>query len=120
MARRPNTFKRQQRLHKPDEFDRVFREGHSAADDLLVVYALPNELPRRRLGIVAGKRLGGAVDRNRAKRLIREAFRTTAEQTACGLDFVVIPRKITCNASFEAVKSSFAELARKLVQSWQE
>lgn len=117
MVERSNTFGRPQRLQKSREFDRVFRQGRSTADRLLVVYALGNDLDRQRLGIVAGKRLGGAVERNRVKRLVREAFRTSRREMPQGFDFVVIPRKMACKATFDAVKSSFVELTGKLLQS---
>jgi len=119
VARR-ETFGRSRRLQKPADFDRVFKAGRSTGDDLLLVYALPNGLQWNRLGIVAGRRLGGAVDRNRVKRLVREAFRTSRRDTGRGWDFVVIPKKIACKASFDAVKLSLTELAGKLIESWQD
>ncbi len=112
------TFGRSRRLESRSDFDRVFCEGRSAGDGLLVVYARPNGLDRSRLGIVAGRRIGGAVARNRAKRLVREAFRTSPQNLPDGWDFVVIPQKIACNATAADVKSSLEKLAGKVLQSW--
>jgi ribonuclease P protein component len=85
--------RRRRRLSRSGEFDRVYREGRSHASRHLVVYAFPRsdgEWPR--LGVSVGRRLGGAVERNRVKRILREAFWAHADHLPDGLDFVIVAR----------------------------
>jgi len=85
-------FPRSHRLLRGAEFDAVFDRRCSVADDLLIVYGLPNELGHPRLGLSVSRRVGSAVVRNRWKRAIREAFRQSGKRLPSGFDLVVIPR----------------------------
>ena len=86
--------RRRRRLSRSGEFERVYREGRSHANRHLVVYAFPRSEQDRepRLGISVGRKLGGAVERNRVKRLLRDAFWNAADDLDGGHDFVIVAR----------------------------
>jgi len=82
----------------------------------MTLLAQPNDLSRDRLGLIASRRLGGAVIRNRAKRRIRELFRQGAATAVSGrtLDIVVIPRRELVNAPFAVLRSELNGAIRRL------
>ena len=86
--------RKRRRLSRSGEFERVYREGRSHASRYLVVYAFPRpgEDGEPRLGVSVGRKLGGAVERNRVKRMLREAFWGEADGLAPGHDFVIVAR----------------------------
>ncbi|HIE38122.1 MAG TPA: ribonuclease P protein component [Anaerolineales bacterium] len=80
------------RLRRPSDVERVRQEGRSWAHPLLVLVARPNELGLTRVGVTASRRVGKAVARNRAKRLLREAARHLYPRLAPGWDLLLIAR----------------------------
>ena len=85
-------FLQHYRIRRGADFRRAYQRRVSAADACMVVFGCTNGLPYARLGISASRRLGGAVVRNRWKRLLREAFRLSRASLPEGIDLVVIPR----------------------------
>jgi len=75
------------------------------------MFLLPNELGIGRLGIAATRKLGGAVERNRAKRLIREVFRRN--KIAQGFDIVIVPRRGLTDASLSALEGEYNALVER-------
>ncbi len=95
------------------DFRRVVRGKQSVADRMLIVYGCPNRRDFSRLGVSASRKLGGAVVRNRWKRLVREAFRRQRSQLPIGIDLVVIPRP-EVKPQYEAIARSLIRLAERL------
>jgi ribonuclease P protein component len=89
----PRSHPRRGRLSRSADFDRVFRSGRSHAGRELVLYVFPRaEDDQPRLGLSVSRKVGGAVERNRIKRLLREAFALEAERLPVGTDAVVVAR----------------------------
>jgi ribonuclease P protein component len=81
------------RLSRSAEFERVYRQGRSTANRHLVVYAFPNAATDQpRLGLSVSRKVGGAVERNRVKRVLREAFARAEATLRPGQDVVVVAR----------------------------
>jgi ribonuclease P protein component len=108
-------FLPQHRVRRAGDFQRAYRRRVSAADAWLVVYGCPNGLPHPRLGISASRRLGGAVLRNRWKRLLREAFRLSRAELPPGMDLIVVPRP-GAEPTLAALMESLPRLAGKLAK----
>lgn len=89
----------------------IYEGGARVSGRFMTVFLAGNAAGWPRLGIAATRKLGGAVQRNRAKRLVREMFRHNKPQTA--LDIVVIPRPELLDAGFEDLQAEFRGLLRR-------
>jgi ribonuclease P protein component len=118
MSARPGVTARRSkrgRLSRSAEFDRVFRQGRSLANRVLVLYAFPrSEEGELRLGVSVSRRVGGAVERNHVKRLLREAFQQESGALPAGVDVVVVARPearvVAERDGLEGIRSALAEL----------
>ena len=90
----PERGPKRRRLSRSAEFERVYRQGRSKGNRFLVLYAFPREENGEgpRLGLSVGRRVGGAVERSRVKRVLREAFWEEAARLPAGSDYVVVAR----------------------------
>jgi ribonuclease P protein component len=89
---KPFAFQKHEHLRRPADFQRVYARRRSVSNNWLIVYVCENGLPYLRLGLSVSRKVGGAVQRNRLRRLYREAFRLTRHEMPVGLDLVLIPR----------------------------
>ncbi|HIE10809.1 MAG TPA: ribonuclease P protein component [Kiritimatiellae bacterium] len=115
--RRPNSLKteglsRGQRLRRPREFQEAYAQGRRWAGRYMVLWLRSGEGAALRLGVVASRRIGGAVKRNRARRLLRELFRRERKHMRGDCDVVLVARKELLDAGWEELVSELRGLAR--------
>jgi ribonuclease P protein component len=108
--------RKRRRLSRSGEFDRVYREGSSHTTRYLVLYSFPRsdeDNGEIRLGVSASRKVGGAVERNRVKRVLRESFWSLSDRLPAGHDFVLVARP----AIGELVEREGAAGARTCVEA---
>ncbi len=98
------------RLKKSWEFQRVYTKGRKYWDNYFVIYVYRTQLLQTRLGITVSKKVGKSVQRNRMKRLIREAFRELKPRLLPQNDIVVVGRKAACQLTAQHVEVSLRKL----------
>ena len=106
-------MQRKFRLTRSTDFKRVRRKGKSYAHPLLVLIAIENQLPITRVGVAAGKSVGNAVKRNRAKRLIRAAARELYPEIPSGYDLVFIARAPIIQVKMPIVRTALEQLLKR-------
>lgn len=93
-------------LKENHEFRRLYHRGTSAVTAHLVLYCRKNRLGKNRLGLTVSAKLGKAVQRNRVKRLLREAYRLHEDAFATGVDLVLVARTRAVGASYSEIEKS--------------
>ncbi|MBI4673297.1 MAG: ribonuclease P protein component [Chloroflexi bacterium] len=106
-------MKRAWRLKNQADVQRVWQEGRTFAHPLVILRVRPNGLAQTRAAFVAGKKLGNAVVRNRAKRRMREALRPLFVRIAPGYDLVLIARGNIAAATFTELAAAVQEILRR-------
>jgi ribonuclease P protein component len=101
------------RLTRSEDFKRVRRSGKSYAHPLVVLIVQAHEQPRLKIGVAAGRTVGTAVHRNRAKRLLREAMRTLMPGIASNLDLILIARPGLVTATLEETRHALLNLLQR-------
>jgi len=107
---------RRYRLRKRKDIERVFAQGRRVGDRILTVFAVWTGLDRSRCGVGVSKRHGGAVRRNRIRRLCREAFRLSRDQLPVGWDYMIIPR-VGDEPALAVLRSSVVAMAARLAEA---
>jgi ribonuclease P protein component len=106
------TLSRTERVRRRPEFERAYETGRRIHGRYMMIFLAPNGGTTPRLGVAATRKLGGAVERNRAKRLARELFRR--HKIADPLDVVVVPRREMLDAPFASLEADYLDaLARR-------
>jgi ribonuclease P protein component len=105
--------KRELRLTRSSDFERVRRSGKSYAHPLVVLIAAPNQQKTTRIGVAAGKSVGNAVKRNRAKRLIRAALVPLQGEIATGWDLVFLARRPMTNATIQQTGTALRQILNR-------
>lgn len=101
-------------IHQNTDFRRVYGRGKSCASPALVVYCLRNRAGICRIGITTSKKLGGAVERNRCRRIIKEAYRHLAPQCVGGWDIVFVARFKTLHCKCTDIECAMHAQLQKL------
>src|SRR4029078_9466905 len=104
-------FRPHERIRRRPEFQHVYAKGVKSHSRYCTMFVLPNAGGVGRLGSAATRKLGGAVERNRAKRLIREVFRRN--KIAQGFDLVVVPQHQLVDATLNVLEADYRPLLER-------
>ena len=110
--RRGSGLSSSERVRRRPEFERAYTEGTRIHARFMTVFVVGNAASHLRVGVAATRKLGGAVARNRAKRLARELFRRHKTgpffEAQAGLDIVIVPRREMLDAPFVSLEADYA------------
>ncbi len=100
-------------LRKKGDFNAIYKAGKSVPERYIVLFYRKNDLPYNRTAFLASKKVGNSVQRNRAKRLMKESFRQNKDSFSVGYDLVFIARNTINGKKLEDVEKSLLNAARR-------
>lgn len=101
-------FRPAEHVRKRADFELIYKTGFKRSGRLMTMFTRERDSGPSRLGIAATRKMGGAVERNRAKRLVRELFRRN--KPASATDVVVVPRREILDAAYDRIEAEFRSL----------
>ena len=107
-------FPWRRRIVKSSDFRSLYNTGRRLDAGKFVLFGRPNSLGYPRLGLTVSRKVGGAVVRNRVKRLFREIFRRSSAGIPCHYDLVVNAKRDCATVSFAVLREDFLAAARKV------
>lgn len=103
-------MKKTEKINKNYLFRRIYRVGKNQVTPYFAIYTTKNRLKKNRLGITTTKKIGNAVQRNRARRVLTEAYRLLEEELPTGMDIVIVARKKAVYAKMQPVREHLSRL----------
>ena len=100
-------------LRKKSDFDAIYRAGRSVPDRYVVLFLRKNDLPYSRTAFLASKKVGNSVQRNRAKRLMRESYSLNEDKFSAGYDIIFIARNTINGRKLRDVEKSMMNAAAR-------
>ena len=100
-------------LRRKEDFSAIYRKGKSVPDRYIVLFYKKNGLPYNRISFLASKKVGNSVQRNRAKRLMRESYRHICTQLSSGYDIIFIARNSINGRKCQEVSRSVSGALKK-------
>lgn len=101
-----------EKIKENRDFRRIYAKGKSVVCPYIVIYYMKNRYNKNRFGITAGKKIGGAVSRNRAKRVITAAFRECLPEISLGYDFIIVARTRILSVKSTVVAGAMKKLLK--------
>ena len=111
------TFPRSYRIVRGSDYRTAYKKGLKLDSERFVLFSRENGLNHPRLGLTVSRKVGGAVARNRVKRLFREIFRRSRVGISAPVDLVVNAKRTCATAGYQALNEEFLALVRRLLQS---
>lgn len=109
-------FPKEERVRRRREYLTIQRRGEKVHLEQLLAFVRAGEPQRRRIGITVSKKVGKAVERNRVKRLVREAWRRNKQAFPLGKDVVFVAKRNASESSFTKIEEQLLKLGRRLMR----
>jgi ribonuclease P protein component len=107
-------FPKSDRILKRDVFRRVYEEGRKLQFSYFTAFVLPKKTPQPRIGITTTRKTGNSVQRNRARRLVREAFRKNKWLVPHGVDIVINVKQALVGAVYTEFENEFITFLQRV------